>query len=568
MMDHEKQKGSFTLKAHAITLENGRTATQTNRDNPTNKVRVLLRLSSTIRVSIIPPSDMPATGSFSREAILRGADRSHREASVDMSPIVLKPRDISAEPGKIDARDTYRMMLSVNFASQADAQELYNYMGLTAESATYISTSFPNILKCPQDRITLPLKAAGKPLGIHLEISMYWNSAATGDSILANHNRNLKSTIEPQSSYPTPPRDLTPRYKLTYVYGNETLERSDLVCLHCSKGRRLKEISDLEMHLNAWHDNFAYQLMPAGTDENGVAHWRFVSEVADSKADQRASDRVEDPRDVRVVAPDCPFDKQRFLDGDDGYQRAARIEKHPKYTKRKQTVDFIPNPAPRQRKLPEIVQERPEKQKKTFVVPKAPRGITFFRSLSKRPLQPGEEISESDDELNEGWMYSRKHAEIDQLSVSGPARQFLKAFDDFMHEESLHADIHAGDAIIRFAKCKTCIWYDEVVNEFTKKLNELLEDDVISREVHTKAIEIVNAQKKSTAESNHLSQQLAELNVQHGEDVDPPYDECYCGEDASVNPGTSGMIACNNIVSHSVPRAKVAVTDVCFIRTA
>lgn len=73
---------------------------------------------------------------------------------------------------------------------------------------------------------------------------------------------------------------------------------------------------------------------------------------------------------------------------------------------------------------------------------------------------------------------------------------------------------------------------------------------MISKEVHTITIEIVNAQKKSTAETNHLSQRLAELNVQHSEDVDPPYDECYCGEDASASPGTSDMIACDNIVSH------------------
>ena len=97
-------------------------------------------------------------------AIICSTSQRHREASVDMSPIVLKPRDISTEPGNIDVCDTYQMMLSVNFASQADAQELYDYLGLVAETATYISTSYPNILNCPQERISLPLKAAGKQL--------------------------------------------------------------------------------------------------------------------------------------------------------------------------------------------------------------------------------------------------------------------------------------------------------------------------------------------------------------------------------------------------------------------
>jgi hypothetical protein len=552
IMARENYKGTFVLEVHSIALQDGQTALHADRDhNPANKVRVLLRLSSTIRVSIIPPSDVPGIGSFDREAVLKGADRSHQEASVDMNPIILKPRDFSTELGKIGIHDMYRMMLSINFASQVDAQELYSYLGLTEETATYLSTSYPNILECPPDKITLPLKAAGKPLGIGIQISMYWNSTAPGDSILATHNRNLRSTIEPHSSYPTPPRDLIPRFKLTYVYGNETLERSDLVCLHCSRGKKLKEIRDLEMHLNAWHDNFAYQLISEGIDTNGVAHWRFVSEVADSKADQRASDRSDEPRDVRVLAPDRPFDKRRFLEGDNGYQRAARVEKQLKITRRKPPVDIVPIPAPRQRKRPEDIQERPQKQKKTFVVPKAPHGITFFRSLSKRPLQPGEEISESDDELDEGWMYLRKHAEIDKDISSEPARRFLKLFDDFMHDESIHADMHAGDAIIRFARHRSPIWHDDLIHEFRKKLDELLEDDVISKDVHDTAIEIVNAQKTSTAEGNELSHRLAQLEVQHEEDIDPPYDKCYCGEDASVGPVTSNIVACVNVVSQT-----------------
>ncbi|KAF5848035.1 hypothetical protein GGP41_009302 [Bipolaris sorokiniana] len=556
MMAQENYKDSLVLEVHAINSHNGQTTAHTDRDhNPANKIRVLMRLCSSIRVSIIPPSDAPATRSFAREALLRGADRSHQEASVETSPIILKPRDFSAEPGKISIHDMYRMILSVNFASQADAQELYNYLGLTEETATHLSTSYPNILECPPDKISLPLKAAGKPLGISIQISMYWNSTGLGDSILANHNRNLRSATESQSSYPTPPRDLVPRYKLTYVYGNETLERSDLVCLHCSRGKKLKEIRDLEMHLNAWHDNFAYQLVPAGTDANGVAHWRFISEVADSKADQRASGRADEPRDVRVLAPDRPFDKRRFLEGDDTYQRAARVDRHLKYPKRKQIADILQPPAPRQRKPPNAIQERPPKHKKTFIVPKAPRGITFFRSLSKRPLQPGESISESDDELDESWMHLRKHAEIDKHDLSLPARHFLKLFDDFMHEESLHADIHAGDAIIRFARRRNPVWNEDLIYEFAKKLKELLEDDVISKDVHDAAIEIVEVQKKisisnsesNSSTSNELSRRLAELDVQRGEDAEPPFDKCYCGGDAAVSPGTQGIIACRNI---------------------
>lgn len=152
-------------------------------------------------------------------------------------------------------------------------------------------------------------------------------------------------------------------------------------------------------------------------------------------------------------------------------------------------------------------------------------------------------------------MHLRKHAEIDKHDLSLPARHFLKLFDDFMHEESLHADIHAGDAIIRFARRRNPVWNEDLIYEFAKKLKELLEDDVISKDVHDAAIEIVEVQKKisisnsesNSSTSNELSRRLAELDVQRGEDAEPPFDKCYCGGDAAVSPGTQGIIACRNI---------------------
>ncbi|RAQ98922.1 polycomb protein vefs-box [Stemphylium lycopersici] len=617
MMVKENGKGSFVLEVHAIAQQSSRQAAQKVDHDPTNKARTLLRVSSTIRMTVIPSSyDDPPTKSFARDAMLRGIDRgSDRKASVEMSSVVLKPKDICVDPHKLTRDDSYSIIVSVNFASHADVGELYSYLGLkSSDTATYLSTSYGNILECPQGKITLPLKADGKPIKIGLEVSMYWNTT-TGDSILAQHNRHLRSTLESPSSYPTPPRDPLPRYKLAYIYGKETLERSNLQCVHCIRVKHHKDISALQMHLDAWHDIFAYQVIPKGLDEDGVEHWRFVSEVADSKGNLvgRASDRADGPRDARVLAPGRPFDRRRFLEGDNGWQHAAKVGKHVKPQKGKQTVD-ISAPLLRHQKPPDEVQERARREKKMFIVPKAPHGITFFRSFSKRPLQPGEEISESDDELDEDWMHLRKYAEIDRIGLPAPASRFLKVFDDFMHDENLHADIHAGDAIIRFARRNGArIWQDDIMTEFTKKLDELLEDDLISKEVHAGAIQLVHDQKMSPLESNELSQRLAELDVQHqadrglaghktrrgpmskrdgkgkgkavvtetghltpitadsdgdvdmrevslnvpadlqgapqDENLDPPYDECYCGEDASATPGPSGFVACSNIVS-------------------
>jgi hypothetical protein len=641
MIARERTAGSFVLEVHSIRLHGTqRTARADHDDGPAKKGRTLLRSISKIKVSTIftsseslQSSEIQSASVPAQEAILRGAERNiDRHASVETDPITIKLEDLAPNTREISQNDSYKLMMSVGFDIPAAAEELYNYMGLDVDSldtSSYLSASYENILDCPQGKILLPLKAATKQLGINLEVSMYWADKASG-SVLFNYNRHLNNTVQSPQSYPTPPLDVEPRYRLTFVYGTETLVRSELVCLHCFKRRASTDIEDLQMHLISWHENFQYQATLEGTDQHGVEHWRFESEVADHRAEprQRASAHADGPLDVRVRAPARPFDRKRFLNGDDGYQRAARIEKPSKSSKPKATVDFpMIAPIHRQRKPTDQVQPRPHRQKKTYVVPRAPSGITFFRSSSKRPLRQGEAISESDDELDEGWLHLRKDTEVDKEGLSETATRFLKLYDDFMHDESPHSNIHAGDALIRFARDQAAqIWQEGLLDELKKKLAEMLEDNIISPEVHAGALGIVTARKPNATEAIDLSRRLAELDVQHDRkalgpaghkankgsppkkdgkgkdkaivretghltpitadsdgdvdmrntslneppdppdkriegDGDSPYDLCYCGEDASATPGSSGIIACSSIVSHTVPRFhKISLT--------
>jgi hypothetical protein len=617
MISRERVAGSFVLEVHSIR----RPGTPRPDHDPAQKVSTLMRIvGSTIRVSIIPSSsEIHSASAPAQEAVLRGTNQyADRPTTVDTDRIVIRPDQLRADPKEITDDETYRMMLSVNLASPRVAGELYEYMGLDKETAsTYLSTSYANILECPRGKILLPLKAATKPLGLSLEVSMYWNDHA-GGSVLANYNRHLTKTVPQPRPYPRPLLAPEPKYRLTWVYETESLARSVLVCLHCSKRRASANIEDLRMHLNSWHDYFKYVVTQEGVDEHGVEQWRFKSELADHKADHRprASEHADEPFDVRVRAPARPFDRRKFLSGDDEFQRTARIEKPSRHVKAKVTAE-VPTIAHvrRQQKPPDQVEPRPRRKKKTYTVPRAPSGITFFRSSSKRPLRQGEAISESDDELDEGWMDLRKHTEIDKERLSRAATKFINIYDDFMHDERLHSNIHAGDAIVRFARDQTAqIWQEDLFDELLKKLDELLKDNIISKEVHDGVLEIVTAQKPDATEANDLSRRLAELDVQHEQtalgpaghrankgpppkkdrkgkgkavvtetghltpitadsdgdvdmrktslnesqdspdtrtdkDEDLPYDLCYCGEDASATPGSSGIIACCSIVS-------------------
>ncbi|KAJ4369593.1 hypothetical protein N0V83_005355 [Neocucurbitaria cava] len=510
MVAQQKSKGNFFLEIHGFK--------PLHKEEPSSrwsatarKSRILFSVKSSIQVSIFPrSSDIPCKTQEAQQATVKGIDSDHQKSTIiDTDHFFIKPETLSisgaSKPLSFDK--SYKLMISVNFASGNDAEEVYRHLGIeNAEqnAHTRLSTMFENILECPQETIILPLRDFKKRrLDFGIEVSMYWTS--TGESILSVHNQQTQMRSQPDS-YPTPPLDIEkPRYQLTFVYAKETIRRTSLVCPHqsCYK-RKPTSIGDLRMHLDSWHDYFRYRAIREKVDE-GVEHWRFECEVSDHKADQRASDRADEPFDVRVIAPKQPFNQRKYLaEGNDEYQRAARLERPTKYPISKVAAAITPSiPNPIRRKPPEEVQERPVRAKKRYPVPAAPPGITFFRSSSKRPLREGELISESDDEVDTTWVELRKTAE-DQKNkgISNTARRFLNVFDKFMGDEHLQSDIHASDALVRFAREKGAwLWQEQVIYEFKTKMNELLEDEIISNEVHAACLGIVQSQKSIEKEA-------------------------------------------------------------------
>ncbi|CAN9128409.1 unnamed protein product [Alternaria alternata] len=519
----EREAGSFVLQAHSIRLQNGQQAPRGGRGNDlAKKARTLLRLTASIKTSVVSSSpDPPCNNPPEQEAILRATDRrSDREASIEMEPIIIYREDWHTDPSIIDENDIHRIMLSLNFDNDNNLKDLCEFMGLKiSDSSARLSTSYGNIFDVPEGRVILPLKASGNQLGMGLEVSMHWNPLKR-DSVLISHNRHLRNTIESSSSYPTPPLDQEPRYRLTFVYGNDTLERSELMCPHCSK-KKIADIEDLKMHLISWHEYFDYHVTLEQVDEHGIEHWRFDSEVANYRAGQRASDTADEPADVRVLAPAQPFNRRKFLAGDDEFERTARIEKPTKHAKAKPATNSLKvAPGPRPRKPPDQVQSRPQREKKRFVVPKAPNGITFFRLVSKRPLQPGEVISESDDELDEGW-------------ISMMTSCTKRICNQRCTWKSPLFDLRDNAA-------KKLLDDNDVYCEFKKKMDELLEEDIISKEVHEALENIVNA--------NELSQRLAYLDIQYQKTPVAPTDN---GADQGLVPTQDQNIERNAMVSSS-----------------
>lgn len=522
MIESEKASGSFVLQIHGIKSLGSRE----QEGHAAKKTRIFLRAKSDLRVKIIQQSGNHASFALpSQKATLEGVSRdNNRSVSVETAQVAVRPEDLSDVAGQQTLTGTYMMLINIDLQTQSEAEDLYGHLSCDSKShndfATHLSTTWKNILECPRGRTILPLKDWQKQVGFGLEVSMYW-SRTKGDTVLTSHNQILRKTTLLQS-FLTPESDkggVLRKYKLTFVYANESLERQGLICPHegCQRRKHI-DIDDLRMHLDAWHDYFQYRAFKEGVDDQGQEKWRFECEVSDHRADQRASAKADEPFDIRQVAPPQPFDRRRYLDaGNDDFQRLSRLDKR--------TVNnkvMVPNsfrkPSPPRRKPPDQVKDRPLRKKVSYPVPKAPQGVVFVRSCSRRPLITGEYISESDDEVDETWIELRQSAEFEKSKeLTDEMRRFLKAFDSFTRDEHLQSDIHLGETLVRFLQAKgTWIWEANVYEAVCVKLEELMQADIISEEVRSWCVQHLKTKKphmEQSREATDMAGQLERLEV-------------------------------------------------------
>jgi hypothetical protein len=540
MMEFENSKGTFVLEIHGIRpITTTKAKRLAEHVEPARKARGLLHVRSAIQVAIFSPrSDLPCLSKPAQNATLQSTSRQVDGAvAVETERMNFNPKDFSHHAPSTGTDDVYKMSISINLESQEYAEDLYSHFALkhlaTQGASTRLSATWPNILKCPpgSGKSILPLKDWKEFLRLGLEVTMHW-TPATGESILTRHNHHLRASTPRPVAYPTPPPPtsaLLPTYKILFVYTQKTIERDNLGCPHEGCERRgHTDIDGLRMHLDSWHDYFKYKATKQNSEIDGKEVWLFECDVSDhraQRADQRASVRADEPFDVRIIPPPEPFNERQYLDEDnDSYRRTSRVNK--RYAApRAAATEPISAPMRPRRKPPDKVKDQPVREKKKYAVPEAPAGITFFRSCSRRPLITGEYISESDDDLDDSWLRLRRSAEFDKEEQLPPSvKKFLKALDAHMWNEHLQSDLHVGDAMVRFAReNRYWIWQEGVSEAFTDKLDELLQDNIISKETHTGCLDIVETAKSDQAgEGSELSQRLSQIQVGHDEPYEYP----------------------------------------------
>ena len=112
-------------------------------------------------------------------------------------------------------------------------------------------------------------------------------------------------------------------------------------------------------------------------------------------------------------------------------------------------------------------------------------GVSFYHTTSKQLLEPGEHISEDDDDVDESWLAQNQDQALKELGMTGTAKEFIRAFNHHLAREQPDSSILTREALIRFARrYHESLQNVEWQRHFRAKLNQLkgpgiIDDDCV-----------------------------------------------------------------------------------------
>ncbi|KAG0130187.1 VEFS-Box of polycomb protein-domain-containing protein [Tuber indicum] len=231
------------------------------------------------------------------------------------------------------------------------------------------------------------------------------------------------------------------------------------ICPFCD-GRELTNLTSLHFHLITSHDLFQFKVRPnkaKGGLRGNESHENYVEVFVDLARDAmvgRASDHVPDHRTFRWVKPSEILDVDRILNGDWSWlneRRGMSLQ-----NRRDTTAGGTLVPFSKKRINLNEVGDLPVNKRRKYRVPvpmNGLQGLVFIRSRSKRFVYPDEELSESDDDVDEGWL-QMEHKEIieDFTDVARNEMTFMQLWDRHLFLERPIGYSHIPQVLIRFAR--------------------------------------------------------------------------------------------------------------------
>jgi hypothetical protein len=473
----------------------------------------------------------------------------------------------------------YQLNVEVKCLHQNDATHLLGllekksaskYRGsLTDEDATLRATWY-DLPECPPAGKLLTMTRTDGPehtvnMKFGVEMSMGWSRKK--DSPLALYGKIRRAALVPDEvQLPTPSASdesetPTMQYVVTYIFMDERYHKmKDLRCPLCataSSARARHEFSSfdrLHTHITLWHDHFQPRAgMTGGSNILGVQTREYTVHLSLSGTltEKTSQPRYEGDED-HWIAPERPFDEKAYLKGEDTWMGHVKQAERPQLTATKKQSSTGPGTSKPRPALSEIA-DIPEMPKMKWPLPKVPR-VRFYRTKSKRPFEADEEISESDESVDESWLQAHKRDDMNSLPISAGGKEFYQDWNLAAAKDDFPADLYARECLVRFArKFGGKMWHDEYYAEFAKTVTRLHVLKLIDDETNghcTDRRRLVSGAPDLPVDGQHLHASQGTSNgrrnaTSNGSGVQGGK-SCSCGLPVA---SARAAITCHNIVS-------------------
>lgn len=195
-------------------------------------------------------------------------------------------------------------------------------------------------------------------------------------------------------------------------------------CPFCD-GKEFRNLTSLHFHLITSHDLFQFKVkqrrLPSSYRGGHGSYVEVFVDLAKETTVGRASDHVPDHRTFRWVKPAQRLEIHRILHGDWSWLNEKRGISLPNRRDIPPGSAIVPVGPPLKIDLKDV-EELPVKRKRKYRVPEPKNGLegpVFIRSRSKRFVRSGEELSESDDDVDEDWL-RMEHQEVSSNFICTP----------------------------------------------------------------------------------------------------------------------------------------------------
>ncbi|KAF1353446.1 hypothetical protein BDV97DRAFT_387890 [Delphinella strobiligena] len=319
--------------------------------------------------------------------------------------------------------------ISIIFHCIEDAEEFESQTSTMKTSAPLnsfeLQASYQKLPECPANGLIGSHCARnGEQYGLPgwgLRVDMAW-SEANDQTALQIFNRAASEGSDSAGPGITIKQQY---YRITYMFTGSSLEtrhttKDDLACLFCPTKRPYSSFDSLHFHYATHHAHFSFKVSDGSQSKEPQPDHEVIKKIIriDLTEPQlgRAGDRALDDQEMNWVRPKRPLELKKYLNEDDqSWVNEGMTDSIKVQTRLSQKLSPIraqsapvdkqsPTPTAKRTACEDTdVPKRPAKRKKTFKVPKV-SGVTFFRTTSKRVIHTGEELEESDEDVDDSWL--------------------------------------------------------------------------------------------------------------------------------------------------------------------